>query len=138
MIIKYQQAFEHEVWSNYMTNIRFLDSFNKVIYSRNTFYHNLGGIVSRDYFIPLTLGHILVYEYNRVNILELVVLDFNNHVAYRHKINNDLNDFLSMDREQVVLIAKSKFTRTKFCQEKIELPLFKFFGKIKIIKGFLE
>ncbi len=132
----YQMGFEHEVWGNYMCCLKFLNQNNKVAYSRNVLYHNLlWSNYTFPYFLPLTPNYLLVYEYKRPDLSELVILDFTELVAYRKALENNFDPrmFFAQSKKRIVETSKDSFQQFPFCEERIHLPFLKFWGKKKEI-----
>lgn len=123
----YQFAHEHEVWGNYMCRLRFLDSLTKkIVYSRDVFYHNLKQDNSKLYIYKAEENLVILNEYKRPELSQIVLLDFYENLVYRRDITQELvrDLFLLKDSSKVSFIKK-EFKSDSFILEDIKLPFFK-------------
>jgi hypothetical protein len=137
MKIYYQKSNLKEVWGNYMCRIRFLNSSGEIIYSRNVFYHNMK-YSNKDLLFMYWISKeniLILYEYLRPNVAELVLINFENNKVYRRSLFTDFsftNFFALIDSEKVDYITNSNLAET-FILEKIEIPIFHCWSKLILI-----
>jgi hypothetical protein len=78
---------------------------------------------------------LILYEYLRPNVAELVLINFENNKVYRRSLFTDFsftNFFALIDSEKVDYITNSNLAET-FILEKIEIPIFHCWSKLILI-----
>ena len=130
-------AFKHEVWSNYMCNLRFLNEKNEILYSKNLFCTNLSDDLNEIYYFIKSkkFNCILLHEFRRPNISQLSLLNFTDSTVTVLKNLNDnfFNSAIKDFEEGDFKIFNEKGVKSKFNNEKIKLPIFKIWSKSKKI-----
>lgn len=131
--IYYQQAFEHEVWDNYMCYLQFVDKDGNVLCNSNKFFHELSlQNTGKQYFsVNKDAKAIISLLYMRNEQPQVTIFDFKTLACYTKQVSrtDDIKLTIIGAQREIIWQNTLAFTACGFENHNIDLPIFKTWSK---------